>query len=66
MLKAFLVSFALMAVVAVALWSNLLEIFTSRSFFYIALAILIGMLVMAFIILGNPLNGLRKNDKKGN
>lgn len=64
MIKSFMVSFALMGVVALTVWGGVLDIFTSKAVLYAALALLVIVLAAAFIILGNPLNGLKDNDKK--
>lgn len=64
MLKAFGFSFAMMIVVAVVIWSGVLDVFNSKATLYLALVFLAIVLVAAFIILGNPINGLKDNDKK--
>ncbi len=64
MIKSFMVSFALMGVVALVVWGRVLDVFTSKAFLYVALVLLLIVLIAALIILGNPLNGLMGNDKK--
>lgn len=44
---------------------RVLDFLAAESTFYIALLLLIVVIAAAFIILGNPLKGLRRNDKDG-
>lgn len=64
MIKSFMVSFALMGAVALAIWTGIGDIFASKAMLYVSLVLLLIVLIAAFVILGNPLNGLKSNDKK--
>lgn len=64
MLKAFIVSFALLIALVLVIWSGVLELIVTKTSFYIALCLLAVVVIMAFVILGNPLNGLKDDEKK--
>ena len=66
MIKAFIVSFAVLIALMLVIWSGILELISSSILFYIALILVVSVVVMAFIILGNPLDGLKDNGKNSN
>lgn len=65
MIKAFIVTFLMLVVALLAYKSHMFDFLMSDWAFYIAAAGLSIVVVAAFIILGNPLKGLKQNDKNG-
>ncbi len=63
MIKAFVVTFLLMGLAYVFFEWKVLDFWSAESTFYAALFLLLAVLAVAFIILGNPLKGLKGNDK---
>ncbi len=63
MIKAFVVTFLIMGLAYVFFEWKVLDFWSAESTFYVALFLLLAVLAVAFIILGNPLKGLKGNDK---
>ncbi len=65
MLKAWLTTILALIIVSVAYYTDLLNFFSGKAVFYIALAVLILTVAAAGIILGNPFQGKTKDDEDG-
>ncbi len=65
MIKAFLMTFLMAGLACLIFEGRVLDFLAAESTFYVALLLLIAVVAAAFIILGNPLKGLRHNDKDG-
>ena len=63
MIKAFVMTFLIMGLAYVFFEWKVLDFLSAESTFYVALFLLLAVLAVAFIILGNPLKGLKGNDK---
>lgn len=64
MIKAFLVTFLLVGLCVLLVWSDILNLFTGNLMFYMVWVLVLILLGLAFIILGNPLAKRTDDDKK--
>lgn len=64
MIKAFFYSFLLLLVCVAVIYSGILDILSSKIFFYAAWIFIIATLIAAWFILGNPLKAGKKDDER--
>jgi len=66
MIKAFISTFILLGLAMLLIQSGAWNLLASDGFFWFAMILLVVVVGAAFIILGNPLNGFKDDDEKGN